>query len=403
MAASRLASLLAHPHLIDAIVPAPPDLARRLADRLRAGGLDSDLAAEIGLQSELRWAGRAKYGPAATRMLYTRNGLEQGTRLAVAAHHARRFREAGCTSVADLGCGLGVDSLALAGLGLRVIAIERDPDTAACARHNLAAFPEVSVLEADVTAIDIEALGAEGYFADPARREGSTRLSHPNQWSPPLDTVLSWSRLGPLGVKLAPGIAYEMLPADSETQWVSVDGEVVEATVWCGDLAAQPARSALVIRGDRAHAWTIEGDPSAPPLLADPAADLGEYLFEPDGALIRAGGVAHLAERLHAHPVYPRVAYLTGDAPLPASCAAFAKAWRILDVVSLKTKKLKAAMRAWDAGAVTIKKRGVDVSPENLRRRIVYPKGEQAVTLICTRVGSRHVALRVEEVPPATA
>ena len=73
-------------------------------------------------------------------MLFTRAGLEQATRLAIAARHAARFRDAGMSSVADLGCGIGGDALGLAALGLRVAAVDADEVTAAIAAYNLAPF-----------------------------------------------------------------------------------------------------------------------------------------------------------------------------------------------------------------------------------------------------------------------
>src|SRR5699024_2397964 len=91
--------------------------------------------------SRLRSRARAKFGEFADSMLFTPDGLEQATRLPVAALHAQRFRRAGISSVADLGCGIGGDAMALAGLGLDVHAVDRDPVTVAVAIVNLRPFP----------------------------------------------------------------------------------------------------------------------------------------------------------------------------------------------------------------------------------------------------------------------
>src|SRR6476620_6919945 len=74
--------------------------------RLRKAGHSPDLVSAIVTQARLRTRAEAKFGDFAVRMLFTRAGLEQATRLAVAARHAARFRDAGMTSVADLGCGI---------------------------------------------------------------------------------------------------------------------------------------------------------------------------------------------------------------------------------------------------------------------------------------------------------
>lgn len=386
--------------LLQILGSTPPPLLDRLGMKLRDAGYDPDLVAAVLTQAHLRTQAREKLGPAASNMILTRPGLEQATRLAVAAHHAQRFRAAGFTRIADLGCGLGVDSLALAALGMSVVAIERDEDVARAARHNLRAFPEAKVICADVTEIDLADLGVEACFADPQRRSPTGRVLDPARWSPPLPRLLDLTAGLPVGIKVAPGIDHANLPEACHAQWTSVDGEVVEACLWTGELATPGVfRSALVIRDDRAHPFAVVDLPgaNAPNPQVEAATDLGTYLFEPDGALLRAGAVAALAEALDARPVYRKVAYLTGETALPDELRPFLTAWRIVDVAPLGAKKLRARMRAWGAGEVTIKKRGVDVDPAALRRQILPRRfGEEPITLVCTRVGARHVALRVE-------
>ncbi|MDU0968235.1 MAG: SAM-dependent methyltransferase [Actinomycetaceae bacterium] len=389
-------------HLLTAASSLPETLSDRLGQRLRAAGYEADLVSAVLTQAQLRREAEAKLGPAAREMVFTRAGLEQATRLVVAAHHAQRFREAGIERVADLGCGLGIESLAMAGLGLRVVAIEKDPATARAAAHNLHPFPEAEVRVGDVTEIDLAELGVEAFFADPARRTAAGRALSPEQWSPPLSTVLDFTAQLPGGIKVAPGIDHALVPPASHTQWTSVDGEVVEAAIWTGPLAQPgPGRSALVIRSGQAHRFVVPdlADASAPNPQVEAASQLGEYIAEPDGALIRAGGVAALAERLDAAPVFAQIAYLTGDTLAPRELRPFVTQWRILEVASLKSKKLRAACREWGAGEVVIKKRGANIDPAKLRREILpKPFGTEKITLICTRLGNRRVALRVEPV-----
>ena len=92
-----------------------------------------------------------------------------------------------------------------------------------------------------------------------------------------------------LGVKVGPGVLHDALPLDVEAQWVSVDGDVVEAAVWCGPLATRHGRGALVINGEGAHAIHDSGATVS-------AGPLRDYLLEPDGAVIRAGLVADAAK-----------------------------------------------------------------------------------------------------------
>ena len=129
--------------LLDEIsgIDSADDVARTVS-RLRAAGHSPELVSAVVGQARLRTRARAKFGPFAERMLFTRAGLEQATRLSIAGRHAARFRDAGMTSVADLGCGIGGDALGLAALGLKVVAVDADEVTAAIAAYNLAPFGE---------------------------------------------------------------------------------------------------------------------------------------------------------------------------------------------------------------------------------------------------------------------
>ena len=394
--------------LLATLPPYRQDEALALGERLRAQGHSPDLVAAALTQQRLRARAAAKFGPFASTMLFTPDGLEQATRLAVAAHHAARYQHAGTTRVADLGCGIGGDALALAGLGLGVLAVERDETTAALATVNLMRFPEVTVRCADAREVDLVAESVDGVFADPARRSGGRRLTDPEQWSPPLSTVLAWREQVPaLGVKAAPGIDHALLPADAHVQWVSVDGGVLEADIWCGPLALEgPGRSALVLRsapdatgeagdggaGPDAVARLSDPectDPTTPPLQLPPIAgqeELGEYVLEPDGAAIRAGLVAHLASRAGATPLAPRIAYLTGPRLPGTDLAPFLRAWRVREVLPLHLKALRARVREQGIGRLEIHRRGVDVSPDALRASL-HLEGQACETWLLTRLG----------------
>jgi SAM-dependent methyltransferase len=122
----------------------------RTVSKLRSAGHSPGLVASVLSQSKLRARASTKFGPFAERMLFTEAGLEQATRLRVAALHAGRFQAAGLTRVADLGCGIGADALALAALDIEVTAVEIDEVTAAIAAYNLASWPNATVINADV-------------------------------------------------------------------------------------------------------------------------------------------------------------------------------------------------------------------------------------------------------------
>ena len=278
---------------------------------LRSAGHDAGLVAAVLNQAKLRRRGRAKFGEFASRLLFTEDGLEQATRLSVAALHAGRFKDAGVAWVADLGCGIGSESMALTSLGLKVEAFEIDEVTAAVATYNLAQFENVSVTHGDVTSQNLE--GFEAYFFDPARRElkgpkraGAVRKFDPSDYSPNFDWVLEQVRRKPSGVKLGPGHPHEGIPVDCEAQWVSVGGELVECSLWFGAVARDGIARAALVLNDGAHELTSKTFARKDA----PLGALGEFLYEPDAAVIRSHLVGDLAAQLDARIFATEIAYL---------------------------------------------------------------------------------------------
>ncbi|CAM3625154.1 class I SAM-dependent methyltransferase [Isoptericola cucumis] len=388
--------------LLNALPPYDEKQAMALATRLRADGVDPELAAAALTQSRLRAKARAKLGDFADGMLFTPDGLEQATRLVVAALHARRYLAAGVTKVADLTSGIGADALAFAGVGLQVLATDVDEVTAAAATVNLRHFPEAEVRHTDGLTLDLAAEGVDGVYADPARRtRGGRRVFDPAAYAPPLDAVWALRTQVPaLGIKVGPGIPHQGLPDDAETQWVSVDGDVVEAGLWFGPLAPDgPGRSALVLAavpdgagGSRTATRVLRTGPGDE-LVPDVGA-VGGYLYEPDGAVIRAGLVAHAAAELGGRLLDRTIAYVTTDQPAPApadGAPPVATGYRVLDVMGFSLKRLKAYLRERGVGRVTIKKRGTAVTPEQLRSQLSL-RGDAEATLVLTRIdGAQHV------------
>ena len=365
----------------------------KTVSRLRSAGHDAGLVATVLTQSKLRARAKNKFGEFAERMFFTEDGLEQASRLQVSALHAGRFRDAGIKQVADLGCGIGSESLAFAAIDLEVVAVELDEVTAACAAYNLAPFENARVVNADVTEICLDEYEAQ--FFDPARRElgtgreKATRKFDPSQFSPNFDWVLEQANLRPTGIKLGPGHQHEAIPEGCEAQWVSVNGDLVELTLWFGKPArADVARSALLINnGVRHELSSAETNPAHAELR-----EIGDYIFEPDNAVVRSHLIGQLATELNLGLIAPEIAYLTGDAAIESP---WLRGFRILETMAFDRKKLKARLHELGIGILEIKKRGSDVVPETLRKELQL-KGERAATLIVTRVGDSHRALLCE-------
>ncbi|MFB7938711.1 methyltransferase domain-containing protein [Streptomyces sp. NPDC056049] len=345
-----------------------------VASRLRRDHPVELVSAALG-QARLRQRAVAKFGAEdAYRMYFTPNGVEQSTRATVGAYRAARLKALGVGSVADLCSGIGGDALALARAGISVLAVDRDPLTAEVARANAAALGLADLIEvrrADVTEIDTSPYDA--VFVDPARRGGRGRIFDPEAYSPPLSWAMEAARKAPhAALKIAPGIPHETVPDEAEAEWISDGGDVKEAVLWFG---TEPgARRATLLPSGASLTGRGLPDPAVRPV--------GRYLYEPDGAVIRAHLVAEAAEELGGGLIDPTIAYITADTLTPTP---YASAYEITDELPFNLKKLKALLREREVGMLTVKKRGSAVEPEEIRRRVA-PKGPNSATVLLTRV-----------------
>lgn len=414
--AARFAALLTDEgrRLLGEIRPGEDALAA--STRLRRT-YPAELVATALTQARLRGRAVEKFGADAAGMYFTPDGLEQATRAEVAAHRAARFARLGAPA-ADLCCGIGADLVALARAGLPVTGVERDPLTAAVARANAAALAlTATVRTGDATAMDPDAGGA--VFCDPARRPSGgprgaggrgRRIFDPEAYSPPLSMALDLaSRTRGGCVKVAPGIPHEAVPDDTEAEWVSWRGEVKEAALWLGALtelgapesranAHTAARGAGAARARRRATLLPSGATltDEPGLGAPPVSGVRRYLYEPDGAVIRAHLVAGVAARVDGALIDPAIAYITADRLTPTP---FARAYEIEDVLPFSVKRLRAALRERGVGTLTIKKRGSAVDIDRLHRDL-RPSGDAAATVILTRLDTRPYALLAHPAHP---
>ena len=136
-----------------------------------------------------------------------------------------------------------------------------------------------------------------------------------------------------------------------EAEWVSERGEVKEAALWSGRLASVRRRATVIRAG----------------LVGAVAAGVG-------GGLIDA-----------------KIAYVTSDESFRTP---FAKSYLINEEVPYREKQLRAALRVRGIGRLTIKKRGIAITPEELRKRLDL-KGDNEATLVLTRVRGQGTALLV--------
>jgi hypothetical protein len=384
--------LLFTPEAVEVLATLPPIESKanvvQNVSALRKRGLSAEMTSVVLLQQRLRTKAAGKFGEFASRMFFTEDGLQQATRLSVAARHAARFRDAKVAHVADLGCGIGGDALALAGLGVRVTAVDRDEVTAAIATYNLAPFDNADVIHGDAESVDLSNFDA--LWFDPARRSSSKRLSNPADWSPSLSWVFEIAATKSSGIKLSPAIDQGILPADAECQWIEERGDTVECIVWTGKLARPGIRRSALVLGDGESHEMVASEPDTAVSLDE----IGEYLYDPCGSVLRAQLLGKLASELGATLIADQIAYLSNNTGKPTP---FAQLFRVREVLPLDQRTIAARMRELGIGTLEIKKRGVDVDPAEFRTKLKLA-GKLTATLILTRGPNGRVAILAERV-----
>jgi hypothetical protein len=392
--------------LLQSLPPYDESAAMSLGEGLREAGFDPALIAAALTQSRLRAKGREKFGEFADGMLFTADGLEQATRLEIAARHAQRFRGAGIEQVFDLGCGIGADAMAFAGLDLKVTAIDADEVTATLAGVNLRHWPGASAFIGTAEGTQLpsgEGARHTGAWLDPARRtpgvtdaRGKTRrVFKLDAISPTWSTVQSIAQSLPAtGAKLSPSFPHNAIPAGAEAQWTSLRGEVLECAIWWGPLVSRAGRSALVI-GSQGRSWTVReadaGGAGGTAPVASSLSQIGAWLYEPDRAVIRAGLTGALTSAVEGFELDSGVGYVTSERGVDVG---YARRFAVDEAMPLNVKTLRAWLRERNVGRVTIKKRGVVLDADELRRQLRL-SGSVEMTLVLTRVKNQQVALVV--------
>jgi predicted RNA methylase len=338
-------------------------------------------------QQELRTRAAAKFSRAAD-MFFTADGLEQASTEVVSRHRRRRYQD--CAAVADLCCGIGGDLVALAA-DARVTAVDTDPVHLWMARHNAEVYDvaeHVTTREGDVREADLT--GIDAVFIDPARRSEAGRRRVGDS-EPPLAWCLDLTRVvARVGIKAAPGLPHEVVPAGWEQEFVAVGRDLKEAALWSPALATAARRATVLPAGD-----TLTSAPGGPVAVREPA----EFLLDPNPAVTRAGLVEELARLVEADKIDDRIAFLTLESEVHTP---FARTLRVIDSGPWNQKQLPGRLRQLDIGSVDIRRRGLAGDVDALHRKLRL-SGSRRATLVMTRVRDRPWALVCLDVPPGPA
>jgi THUMP domain-like/RNA cap guanine-N2 methyltransferase len=344
----------------------PSDLAR-----LRKHASPMRVSAAIRLsQARAKAALKFEHGQ---RMWVEPTAIEQATSELVARHKAKRFV---CPLVVDLCAGIGGDALALAARS-SVIAVDLDQDMCRRLRYNASVYHlDGRILPVRARA-EVFAIPAGAWLhLDPDRRAtGQERARSLDDYAPGRDfwmSAMAQSAAGAIKLGPASDFAKYFSGPEFEVELVSLRGECKEATVWFGELVSCRRRATRLPEN---VSWTDRDGPSG---RWAPLARLGTLIFDPDPSLLRTGLLDGFALEHGVGRVANGVDYLTGERSISTP---FLTAFRVLDVMPLDLKRLRRLIARNEVGTLEIKVRGVDVSPETLRRQLDL-RGQRTASLL---------------------
>jgi THUMP domain-like len=349
----------------------------RVADTAAARARFGDRAPVLMETTLLRRRAAAKLGELCDvpNWLFTDEALQQATPAPVARHRASRLASSG-RPVHDATCSIGTELAALHDAGICAVGSDIDPVRLAMARHNLGGVEgPVGLCRADaLNPVTRDAV----VVVDPGRRTGGRRRFSPDDYQPGLGPLLDRYRGRDLVVKCAPGIDFHQLTRlgfDGEIEVTSYRGSVREACLWSAGLAGPGVRRRASVLTTGEQITDTEPDDC-------PVRPAGQWIIDPDGAVVRAGLVRHYGARHGLWQLDPDIAYLSGDR-LPAGVRGF----EVFEQLVFDERRLRQALGALDCGALEILVRGVQVDPDALRRRLRL-RGRRSLSVVITRIGS---------------
>jgi hypothetical protein len=327
-------------------------------------------------------------------MLFTALGQQQMTTDAIALYKAGRL-PAGTRAVADLCCGLGGDSMRVPH-DVAVLGVDLSEETLRAYRHNMNLYrgeAATGAVRADVTRFEAR---VDGVFIDPARRTLSESYgerdfdAEPEPGWSALEGVMR--RFGNAALKLSPGSRLPAFFLEGEQEYIGLRDECLELTVRTGAFGRPGWVRAVELGASPEDAASVEAPAADLDATFGNAAEPGEWFYEPVKCVVRAHLFGVLAREHGLWQLDDRLAYLSGDRRVESPLL---KRYRLIRVLPCDEATLRAEIAAREVGILEIKKRGLDIKPEDWRKKL-KPRGPNSATLVFTRLRGKASVLWVD-------
>lgn len=300
--------------------------------------------------------------------LCDRLAFEQATAKDISEYKAKLWKSG--AKITDLCCGMGGDSFWLENCESCGVDISKE---------RVFMFNEnMERLGKNFRAVQKDALEVEGgdfFCIDPARREGL---------NPSYESILELSKKFSGGMlKLPP--AFECEENNFDMMYLGNNNDCRETLMLCGSLANNFIRATNLI-----DEWKCEKDELKNIKLE--VKEIGKYILEPIPVLVRSHLFLSEARKYNLWQIDSTLAYLSSDSDfVPSGFTSY----KIIAQSSLSN--VKSMLKKHDIGKITLKKRGVNIVPEDEIRRLA-PKGSREAILFYTRILGQKRAILAEKI-----
>ena len=302
--------------------------------------------------------------------------------------------------VADLTGGMGIDTLAFARMCKEVDYVERNPDLCTMMKHNSKALGinNIHVHCGDSMAwLAAEDRHYDILYIDPARRSTAGRKVVAFEACEP-DILqhlhLLRSRCRYLLVKASPMIDIDLgcrqLKQVTNVYVIACRNECKEVTFLCAPLHEETIIHSIVADADSRQyfCFTRNEEREAELYLAD---EVGDYLYEPNVAVMKAGPYAMLCEEYDVEALAPNTHLYTSDMLVDDFPG---RIFRVLREVPLNSKAIKEILPDGKAHVVT---RNYPVAAAELQKQLGLKEGGDRF-VIATTLGSHRTGFICQQI-----
>jgi hypothetical protein len=299
----------------------------------------------------------------------------------------------------DLTGGFGVDSFYFARHFCRVVHVEQNPELQEIAQYNFRVLQAQNIQSICTTAENfLTDFGgkADYIYIDPARRGGSNEKLHLLQVCEP-DVLrllpLLFSKSKAVLLKSSPmldiDLALEQLQHTTKLWVVAVQNEVKEVLYLLQPDAPKPEqvqRTAmnLLVNGDTQQLSFCKADEEAAQVsFADP----GEFIYEPNAAILKAGAYRYLSQHLQLNKLHPNSHLYTSASLVPGFPG---RSFRCVGVSRYNKKEL---LRQLPGRQANITVRNFPESVANIRKKTSIREGGAIYLFFTTDMHQKPIVL----------